>query len=187
LCIILITTFENMSKMKWYTGLGDSGKTKVPSKGEVWKDDEMIEALGNIDELNSVLGLVVSFYPEVKSLIQGLQRDLFELSSEIAGFDSGFGEDKVRKLEHEIEFYGDQLTPLRNFVIPGGHVAASLLHLARAVSRRTERSIVSLVKGGLAKSVHLAYLNRFSTLMFVLALWVNQRTGNGNPIWQGKQ
>ncbi|BCS94095.1 cob(I)yrinic acid a,c-diamide adenosyltransferase [Metallosphaera javensis (ex Sakai et al. 2022)] len=171
---------------KWYTGTGDSGLTRIPSIGQVWKDDKLVEALGNLDELNSVLGVVASLYPRLRELIHDIQRDIFEISSEIAGFSMGFGKYKVEKIEKLIEVYGNQLDPLKNFVLPGGHIASSFLHLARSVCRRAERSVVSLYRENITKEDHVIYLNRLSSLLFVLGLWVNKETGNPDVIWKGK-
>ncbi|QIW24970.1 cob(I)yrinic acid a,c-diamide adenosyltransferase [Sulfolobus sp. S-194] len=170
----------------WYTGTGDRGKTKVPSVGEVWKDSEIVKALGDLDELNSVLGVVSSLYPELSEVIQKLQNDIFSISSEIAGFDRNFSDEKVKGIEELITNYSKELEPLRNFVLPGGHIASSFLHLARAVCRRAERSVVTLLKENKAKEVHAKYLNRLSSLLFVLALVVNKRTNNPNVLWKGK-
>ncbi|BFH72582.1 cob(I)yrinic acid a,c-diamide adenosyltransferase [Sulfurisphaera javensis] len=170
----------------WYTGTGDSGKTKVPSVGEVWKDSLITEALGNLDELNSVLGVVSSLYPEFSEIIKQLQSDVFEISSEIAGFDMKFDESKITYLEFLINELSKELEPLRNFVLPGGHIASSFLHLARAICRRAERSVVSLLKENKCKQEHVRYLNRLSSLLFVMALVVNKRTNNPNVIWKGK-
>ncbi|AEB94740.1 MULTISPECIES: cob(I)yrinic acid a,c-diamide adenosyltransferase [Metallosphaera] len=171
---------------KWYTGKGDAGTTNLPSVGKVWKDDSVIEALGNLDELNSVLGVITSLYPPIKEEIQNLQRDIFEISSEIAGFEMGFSREKIERLEEKIEIYGSQLETLKNFVLPGGHEASSFLHLARSICRRTERSVVSLLKLNLARDVHVTYLNRLSSLLFVLALYVNKMSGNPDVIWKAK-
>ncbi|BBG23939.1 hypothetical protein IC006_1237 [Sulfuracidifex tepidarius] len=172
----------------WYTGTGDKGKTKVPSMGEVWKNDRIVEALGNLDELNSILGIVMSLYPPLYDLITQIQSDIFSLSSEIAGFDMNFGYDKVKFLETSIEKTSANLPPLKNFVLPGGHEAASFLHMARSVCRRAERSVVSLIREEnlMVKEVHIVYLNRLSSLLFVLALWVNKETNNPDVIWKGK-
>ncbi|MDT7876780.1 MAG: cob(I)yrinic acid a,c-diamide adenosyltransferase [Sulfolobaceae archaeon] len=169
----------------WYTGTGDKGKTKVPSTGEVWKDDDIVTALGDLDELNSTLGVVASLYPELSPLIEDIQNDIFTLSSEIAGFKMNFGEEKIKKLEELISLYGSKIEPLRNFVLPGGHKASSFLHLSRAVCRRAERSTVKLLRSGKANEIHVKYLNRLSSLLFVLALYVNKKTGNLNVIWKG--
>ncbi|AWR97682.1 cob(I)yrinic acid a,c-diamide adenosyltransferase [Acidianus sulfidivorans JP7] len=170
--------------MIWYTGTGDSGKTKVPSKGEVWKDDDIVDALGNLDELNATLGIVSSLYPELSPIIEVVQNDIFTISSEIAGFELNFSKDRLEFLENEIAKIGNEIKPLRNFVLPGGHIASSYLHFSRAVCRRAERSLVKIYRENKAKHCHIVYLNRLSSLLFVLALWVNERTSNPNIIWK---
>jgi cob(I)alamin adenosyltransferase len=168
----------------WYTGSGDSGKTKVPSKGEVWKDDDVVEALGNLDELNASLGIISSLYPQLFDLIYKIQDDVFVISSEIAGFNLNFSEEKIKELEDLIARFGGEIKPLRNFVLPGGHLASSFLHLSRAICRRAERSVVKIMREGKARDVHVKYLNRLSSLLFVLALWINEKSGNPNVIWK---
>lgn len=170
----------------WYTGTGDKGKTKVPSVGEVWKDSDIVKALGDLDELNSILGVISSVYPDFSSIINELQNQIFELSSEIAGFEMNFNEEKIKYLEDLISKFDKELEPLRNFVLPGGHIGSSFLHLARAICRRAERSVVSLIRENKSKEVHVRYLNRLSSLLFVMALIVNKRTNNPNVIWKGK-
>ncbi|ARM76448.1 cob(I)yrinic acid a,c-diamide adenosyltransferase [Acidianus manzaensis] len=170
--------------MTWYTGTGDSGKTKVPSKGEVWKDDDIVNALGNLDELNATLGIVSTLYPELSSVIETIQNDIFTISSEVAGFELNFSADRLNFLEDEIKKIGNEIQPLRNFVLPGGHIASSYLHFSRAVCRRAERSLVKIYRENKAKKLHIVYLNRLSSLLFVLALWINEKTNNPNVIWK---
>lgn len=168
----------------WYTGTGDQGKTKVPSVGETWKDSDIVRALGDLDELNSILGVTQSLYPDISDIIQEVQSDIFTISSEIAGFEMNFSEDRVKRVEELIYLFGKELEPLKNFVLPGGHIVSSFLQLARAVCRRAERSTVTLLKEKKAKEVHIKYLNRLSSFLFVLALVVNKRTNNPNIIWK---
>jgi len=172
--------------MKWYTGSGDSGKTTVPSKGNVWKFDDIVDALGDLDELNASLGVSASLYPDIKDIIEDLQNDIFSISSEISGFKMNFSNEKVRKIEEEIEKIDKEIEPLHNFVLPGGHIASSYLHLSRAICRRAERKVVKLMTEGICNDTHVKYLNRLSTLLFVLALWINKKTGNENVIWKSK-
>jgi cob(I)alamin adenosyltransferase len=172
--------------MKWYTGSGDSGKTYVPSKGNVWKFDDIVDALGDLDELNASLGVCASLYPEIKDVIRDLQSDVFTISSEISGFKMNFSDKEVKKLEEEISKIDKEVDPLHNFVLPGGHLASSYLHLSRAICRRAERKVVKLMSEGISSDVHVKYLNRLSSLLFVLALWINKKTGNENVIWKSK-
>ena len=171
----------------WYTGTGDSGKTRVPSVGEVWKDEDVVNALGDLDELNSSLGVVSSLFPEIRQDIEKIQNDIFSISSEIAGFDLNFDVNKVREIEELIRKYSEPLEPLKNFVLPGGHIASSFLHLSRAICRRAERSVVRISKTHQkVKHEHVIYLNRLSSLLFVMALYINKRTSNPNVIWKPK-
>ncbi|QXJ33353.1 cob(I)yrinic acid a,c-diamide adenosyltransferase [Saccharolobus shibatae] len=168
----------------WYTGTGDKGKTKLPSVGEIWKDDDIVNAIGDLDELNASLGVISSLYPQLREIIVRVQSDIFSISSEIAGFNLNFEEDKVKWIEEEINNFSKGLPELRNFILPGGHIASSFLHLARTVCRRSERSVVKLLKRNRAKDVHVKYLNRLSSLLFVLALYVNKQENVQEIIWK---
>ncbi|QGA54830.1 cob(I)yrinic acid a,c-diamide adenosyltransferase [Sulfolobus sp. E5-1-F] len=168
----------------WYTGTGDKGKTKLPSVGEIWKDDDIVNAIGDLDELNASLGVISSLYPQLHEIIVRIQSDIFSLSSEIAGFDLNFDEDKTKWIEEQINNLSKDLPVLRNFILPGGHIAASFLHLARTVCRRSERSVVKLLRRNRAKDVHVKYLNRLSSLLFVLALYVNKQEKVQEIIWK---
>lgn len=172
--------------MVWYTGRGDSGRTSIPSAGEVWKDDDIIEAIGDLDELNSVIGIVVSVYPKLKDELVEIQADIFTISSELAGFNMGFNESRLKHLEDLIAKYGSSLPLITKFIFPGGHEASAFLHLARTVCRRSERKVVKLFRLNKAKEIHVKYLNRLSSLLFVLALWVNQVENVKNIEWMGK-
>ncbi|AAK40706.1 cob(I)yrinic acid a,c-diamide adenosyltransferase [Saccharolobus solfataricus] len=168
----------------WYTGTGDKGKTKLPSVGEIWKDDDIVNAIGDLDELNASLGVISSLYPQLREIMVRIQSDIFSLSSEIAGFDMNFEEEKVKWIEEEISSFSKGIPELRNFILPGGHVAASFLHLARTICRRSERSVVKILKRSKAKDVHVKYLNRLSSLLFVLALYVNKQEKVQEIIWK---
>lgn len=172
--------------MKWYTGRGDSGRTSLPSMGEIWKDEQIVDAIGDLDELNSLLGIVGSIYPRLKNELADIQADIFSISSEIAGFNMSFNDSFVTKIEKLIDNYGSTLPPITKFIFPGGHEASAFLHFARAVCRRAERKVVSLYKNGKAKDLHVRYLNRLSSLLFVLAVWVNYIEGVENVEWKGK-
>jgi cob(I)alamin adenosyltransferase len=170
----------------WYTGAGDQGKTKIPSKGQVWKDDPLLEALGDLDELNSVLGIVGSAYPPLFDIVKRVQDDVFVISSELAGFDMGFSEERTKWLEEKIAEFAREVEPPRAFVLPGGHIASAYLQFARAVARRAERRLVALLREGLTKPSHESYMNRLSSLLFLLALYVNKKEGVKNVLWKGK-
>lgn len=170
--------------MTWYTGAGDRGKTKVPSVGEVWKDDEILEALGDLDELNSSLGLAWSLYPEIRERVMRVQDRIFTLSARIAGFSPPFTSEAVRELEDMIQEISSQIPPLNNFIYPGGHPASAAVQVARTVCRRAERHLTPLLRRGLLGEEESRFMNRLSSYLFVLALWINMKTGTPDPVWK---
>lgn len=168
--------------MKIYTKKGDQGKTSLFGGGPLDKDDLRIEVYGAVDELNSVLGLGRSFLEnnELQHQLQELQENLFILGSELAcpqanpSMQSNFlKEEHVRALEKWIDDFQSHLSPLQNFILPGGHSAASCMHMARTVCRRVERRLVSLNKVEALRSVLLVFVNRLSDYFFVLAREIN--------------
>jgi cob(I)alamin adenosyltransferase len=150
-----------------YTKTGDDGTTGLIGGKCVAKDDPRIEAYGSVDELNAILGVVCSFpLPErTRRILARIQNDLFSIGAELA-LPSGMERDK----------WGiPSLTPLRQFILPGGSAAAAQLHLARTVARRVERRCVTLAHLEQIDQQIIRYLNRLSDLCFVLARYVNQK------------
>ena len=179
--------------MTIYTKTGDTGETGLPNGSRIPKDATVTEVCGTIDELNTVLGLVrASRVPEdVDRLLDRIQNRLFALGAEVArlGAESSSGcrieTTDVRTLEEAIDNFDMELSPLQNFILPGGKRAAAELHFARTVCRRAERRLVAMIREvpGLAAEI-LVYLNRLSDLLFVLARLVNQRAGQPETIWR---
>ena len=179
--------------MRIYTRSGDRGQTSLHSGERVDKDRVRVEAYGTLDELNSILGVALSFCQnrKVKEVLTSLQNELFHAGSDLAT--SGdvrkverIGEQHWRQQEKIIDQLQEELPPLKNFILPGGSSGAASLHLARSVSRRAERLLVRLMKEGEAvNSELLAYLNRLSDLLFVLARYENVTQGNQEVIWKG--
>jgi cob(I)alamin adenosyltransferase len=179
--------------MKIYTKTGDSGDTGLPGGGHVPKDAAATAVFGNVDELNTVLGLAraAGLPDDVDRLLDRIQSELFDLGAEVARMgaksDSACRIDAadVRNLEQAIDQFDAEPPPLRNFILPGGTAAAAELHFARAVCRRAERSLVGLMRGvpELSQEI-LIYLNRLSDLLFVLARLVNFRAGRAETIWR---
>lgn len=166
--------------MAIYTKRGDRGKTSLNSQERRWKDDQRIISIGSVDELNSHIGFVSSLLASrreegVKKILRGLQRDLFEIGAELASSGSGFSLQlkKVRKIEKIIDDLEGELPALGNFIFPGGFPAGAALHIARSVSRRTEREVVRLGKKEEVNENIRFYLNRISDLLFMLARKVN--------------
>ena len=168
--------------MKIYTKTGDKGKTSFFGCGLVEKDDPRIEALGALDELNSVIGVALCFVEDekLKNLLAKIQNDLFTLGADIAGNElpqerlPRITAAHVQEIEQMIDELEEKLGMPKKFILPGGTQASSFLHLCRAVTRRAERSLVG------AKSVlqyHeqiLCYVNRLSDFFYVLARQANK-------------
>jgi len=167
-----------------YTKTGDDGTTGRIGGDRVPKDSPYTDAVGSLDELNALIGVVCSLESpgEVRTTLKSLQDDLFLVGAELAtpeGVDPktksrGIGDEDIRRLEKEIDGIESTLEPLKQFILPGGSVAGSHLHLARAVARRTERDIVALSRVEKISPKILQYLNRLSDLCFVLARYVNK-------------
>ncbi|MFO7713229.1 cob(I)yrinic acid a,c-diamide adenosyltransferase [Desulfosarcina sp.] len=189
--------------MKIYTGTGDRGKTSLFSGERVSKSSLRLEAYGDLDELNSLIGAVVSALdvnqPELKAEIQALQVLLLESGawmattpgSGSARFLKPFTHDPAEMLEAAIDRMNASLPELKHFILPGGHLSASLAHMARTVCRRTERRVVELVEhedgesgaSGTMKHI-LIFLNRLSDYLFVVARTCNHVYGHGDRVWK---
>ena len=170
--------------MKIYTKTGDKGKTSLFGGQRVDKDDLRVECYGTVDELNSILGLVIVEITdhEVQELIQNIQNDLFTLGGELATpvekksvlkSSSEVNTNQINFLEEKIDLFEEKLQPLKQFILPGGSKSAALLHIARSVSRRSERLAVKLSKRDVINENIIIYLNRLSDFLFVLARFEN--------------
>jgi cob(I)alamin adenosyltransferase len=159
------------------TRTGDDGTTGLADNTRVRKNHPRVESMGEVDELNSQLGLLLTetLPDEIRALLTQVQHHLFDLGGEFAmpGY-SGITEAKLAALDEAIEHYNSDLPPLKEFVLPGGSRAAALAHICRAVCRRAERSTVSLVLSEAVSPLPVQYLNRLSDLLFVLARVLNQ-------------
>ncbi len=183
--------------MKIYTRRGDGGMTALASAKSVSKHAMRVVAYGEVDTLNSHLGLVAALVDDgpIHSLVITLQHQLFTLGAELAdasanasrrGFEALQTRD-VSTLERAIDSYTSELPPLREFVLPGGSLGAASLHLARACCRGAERAVVALHEEEPVRAEVLAYLNRLSDLLFVLARSVNFRGGTGDVAWRNAE
>lgn len=180
--------------MKIYTRTGDGGQTGLLDGSRVPKDDPRVAAYGEIDELNAVLGVVRAYSRDrdLDALLVQVQRDLFGLGAQLADPKERVAHRKakaavtgahVRRLERAIDAREAKMEPLRTFLLPGGSPAGALLHLARTVCRRAERAVVALGRGQKVDPRILAYLNRVSDLLFVLARHENRRSGTEEEPW----
>ena len=177
--------------MKIYTKTGDEGKTSLFDNSRVWKSDQRIMSYGAIDELNSSLGVALSMEvdPEIKNILIQLQNDLFIVGSDLANPD--MSDNKIRTtnemiifLEQKIDLLEPQLEPLTSFILPGGSLLASILHLSRTISRRAETHVIALSQNEEINKNAAVYLNRLSDLMFILARAINQRKNIPDIVWK---
>lgn len=172
-----------------YTKRGDQGKSRLKASQYLAKDGPLFKALGTIDELNSWLGLIRSFNPEDKRLdrtLKSRQTELFLISQELAGYKKGkkLSLAKVRKLEKEIDSWQKELKKINHFIFPGGKKLGSLIQVSRAVCRRTEQEVVTLNKEEKINKNILAYFNRLSDWLFILARKINQEQDYQEEVWQ---
>ncbi len=170
-----------------YTRTGDDGTTGLGDGSRVSKDSARVCAYGTIDELNSALGMVLAQdLPEpVRECLVQTQHDLFDLGGELClpGTEMIHAAD-VERIEATLDRFNEDLPPLRDFILPGGGMAASCCHLARTVCRRAEREVVTLSHHDAVRPEALRYLNRLSDLLFVLARVIARASGHGEVLWQ---
>lgn len=172
------------------TRTGDAGETGLGDGSRVSKNSLRVHALGEIDELNSLLGVVLAeeLPPMARDTLEAVQQDLFDLGGEtsIPGHQM-LGAAQVERLEAAQARWNADLAPLKEFILPGGTRAAAATHLARAVCRRAERSLIALA-GREAVGEHArAYLNRLSDLLFVLGRVLNRDARRGDVQWRHKK
>ncbi|MBT4497303.1 MAG: cob(I)yrinic acid a,c-diamide adenosyltransferase [Gemmatimonadetes bacterium] len=177
-----------------YTRTGDGGSTRLGDNSPVSKTDPRVEAFGEVDELNAVLGLAVNagLKGENEGLVQRIQNDLFDLGADLCkplveGEEEGeslrVSSEQVKGLEEAIDGINSGLETLKSFVLPGGSTGASWLHLARAVCRRGERQVWRLAEREPVNEQVLVFLNRLSDLFFVMARAENE-DGTRDVLWQ---
>ncbi|HEV8108657.1 MAG TPA: cob(I)yrinic acid a,c-diamide adenosyltransferase [Burkholderiales bacterium] len=172
------------------TRTGDAGDTGLGDGARVPKDSARIAALGDIDELNSTIGLLLSeqIPPEVRAVLEQVQHDLFDLGGEVSiPGHSLLTEQQVESLERSVEEWNRALSPLKEFILPGGSRAAAAAHLARTVCRRAERTLVALGRHEPVGEPARRYLNRLSDLLFVAGRSLNRAAGGGDVQWRHKR
>ncbi|MFL6564185.1 MAG: cob(I)yrinic acid a,c-diamide adenosyltransferase [Burkholderiales bacterium] len=171
------------------TRTGDAGETGLGDGVRVAKDSARVAALGDIDELNSAIGVVLAEQvpSEVRALLEQVQHDLFDLGGEVSiPGHVLLTEKQVTELETTLERWNAALPPLKEFILPGGSRAAAAAHLARTVCRRAERTLVALGRREPVGEPARRYLNRLSDLLFVAGRSLN-RAGGGDVQWKHKR
>ncbi len=169
------------------TRTGDDGSTGLASGERIAKDQPRIAALGDVDELNSTIGLLLveELPDEVRDALSGIQHDLFDLGGELSLPGHPLvAETQLARIDGLIEKFNAGLPPLREFILPGGNRTAAVAHVARTVCRRAERTLVALGKTGTLPPLPVQYLNRLSDLLFVIARVLNRADGGGDVYWQ---
>ncbi len=174
---------------KIYTRTGDDGTTGLGDGSRVNKDSLRVDAMGDADELNSVLGIMITEgVPDIllEPLIQ-IQHDLFNLGGEICM--PGYvilKQNRIDDLEKLIDTLNEKLSPLKEFILPGGTKPAAYCHLARTVCRRAERKLITLNRTEPVTAISLQYLNRLSDLLFVMCRTINQVAGVSDVLWNNE-
>jgi cob(I)alamin adenosyltransferase len=173
-----------------YTRGGDAGETSLGSGERVAKDDARIEAYGDVDELNALLGVALARGAAADSL-ERIQNDLFDVGADLAVPLSDTKRERLRVTAEQVAWLEERcdeanadLPMLRSFILPGGTETAALLHLARTVCRRAERRVVTLAGREEVNPQARAYLNRLSDLLFILARAANAQAGAEEPLWK---
>lgn len=181
---------------KVYTKTGDEGTTGLGGGQRVAKDALRIATYGTVDELSSALGaaLALGLVPRLTAPVRRIQNELFHLGSDLCILE----EDKARlpvptiearhvaALEGLIDELSEVLAPLENFILPGGSVGASMLHVARTVCRRAERELVALARAEPVGAYTVPYLNRLSDALFVMARYENAERGEPDVLWDSR-
>ena len=171
---------------KIYTRTGDDGTTGLGDGSRVPKTDPRVEAMGAIDELNSVIGLLMTenLPDDIDQCFTGIQHTLFDLGGELSipGYSLVKTQD-VARLEETLDKLNAHLTPLKEFILPGGCRSAAFCHQARSVCRRVERRLLAVNDETPVSATSLAYVNRLSDLLFVTARSLNRAAGHSDVLW----
>jgi cob(I)alamin adenosyltransferase len=169
------------------TRTGDKGETGLGDGSRVPKDHPRVAAMGDVDELNSALGVLLAeeVPEEVRAALSQVQQDLLDLGGELSiPGHALLASEKVATLDGLLEAWNKPLAPLKEFILPGGSRAAAAAHLARTVCRRAERSVVALARKEKVSEPARQYLNRLSDLLFVAGRVLNRAAGVGDVQWR---
>ena len=177
--------------MKIYTKTGDDGNTGLQGDFKISKSHPRIIAYGTIDEVNAAIGVVLTntLDDDVSQLLNQIQNDLFLLGSDLSNQNLNDLKNRVtlemiENLEESIDTFESELSPITNFILPGGNIAAAQIHQVRTIVRRAETLVVKLSDKDEINSNSIKYLNRLSDLMFVMGRLINKRNGVEDIIWK---
>ena len=168
---------------------GDGGKTHLAKGETVFKSDNVIHCLGEVDELSSVIGVCLSHCKDndISNFLKKIQNNLFDIGGHISmslDDNSIVNENMISDLDTQINHLNDNLEPLKEFILPSGDHFSANLHVARAITRRAERTAVALYKDSLLKNPVVMYLNRLSDYFFVLSRYHNMENNLPETTWQ---
>lgn len=177
-----------------YTRTGDAGETGLVDGSRIFKDDPLAQAIGEVDELNSAIGVALSAVHDAtaRAMLGRIQNELFDLGADLATPGDQFEpsemalrvvQPQIDRLETEIDRLNGDLEPLNSFILPGGGGGSAHLHLARAMARRAERAVVTAARKRPLNPLARVYLNRLSDHLFVLCRWLARSEG-GDVLWQ---
>lgn len=172
---------------KIYTRTGDQGKTGLADGSRVDKFNPRIESLGSIDELNSIIGILLTekLPEDIKSTLKKIQHDLFDIGGELSIPEyMKITNTKIDFLEKILDSMNKELPALKEFILPGGSKASSYCHLARTVCRRAERNLFNLAQTDKVNKASLKYINRLSDMLFVLARFLNKTSQLNDVFWE---
>jgi len=192
-CLVRVITAASLTDVgnrlsKIYTRTGDDGSTGLGDGSRVQKDSLRVTAYGTVDELNSTIGMVLAsegVNDAVRETLTQVQHELFDLGGELCIPGMAMIDDAdIDRLETVLDGYNEPLPPLKDFILPGGGIAAATCHLARTVCRRAERDVVALSHVEDVRPQASRYLNRLSDLLFVLCRVLARASGHGEVLWQ---
>ncbi len=172
------------------TRTGDNGTTGLANGSRINKDHPRIAAMGDVDELNSSIGLILTHElpGDIRTLLTDIQHCMFDLGGELSMPEQGFiTEQAIAQLDEELQRLNAELPPLKEFILPGGTPAAAHCHMARTICRRAERSVISFSRETELNSHAVAYLNRLSDLLFVIARVLTRGHAIEEPQWHSKR
>lgn len=180
--------------MPIYTKTGDRGQTSLMGGERISKANLRVESYGTVDELNSVIGVVIAHLPvkntPLEEALENIQHDLLEIGANLANPSSSplpFLSGRVSDFEKMIDEFTASLPPLTHFILPGGGVIGASLHHARTICRRLERTLVRLADKETVDQTVIMYINRLSDLFFTMARFTNHMTGEKETIWESRQ
>jgi cob(I)alamin adenosyltransferase len=175
---------------KIYTRTGDDGTTGLGDGTRVSKDSARVAAYGTVDELNSAIGLLLAhgIREDLAETLTEIQHELFDLGGELCIPGSALiHAPDIERLERRLDALNEDLPPLKDFILPGGGLAAASCHLARTICRRAEREVVTLSHHDAVRPEAIRYLNRLSDLLFVMARVLARADGHGEVLWKSER